>query len=492
MTLCLQQELCSDSSDKHTSLHTHGGGGENSDKVVLEQVKGTASICLGSKMEKPGECCTKSPENSEAKLEADSVESSLKIVSELTLEHVEPESLNCNTCFKSFSKQIYLKRHEIIHTKRTVSTCNSRGSGLTLSGDLPQHKRTRCRLRGFEKDHSAEELLNKCSKFVCSVCSKAFTKQVYLKRHEVVHSGERPYVCRQCGGSFSRTGDLAKHLRTHSRDGTPRTTSPTFLNASALNTGDVGSHVFLCKVCSRTFTKEYYLRQHEVVHNEASMYLCDQCGKSFFRRGALTQHKATHSSVKSHFCNICNKAFAFVGRLKEHKRLHLGIKPYLCNMCGKAFSTKEGLVGHERTHTGEKPYTCGVCDKSFATSSNFRTHMRHHTEGKRFLCNTCRMSFFTKSGLERHETLHTGVKSFECDVCAVAFYTKREVIRHKLFHLGNKRFSCDKCSKSYYERQHLIVHQRTHTGERPYSCNWCKKSFFERSKLKRHMHTHKL
>jgi hypothetical protein len=94
--LCLQQELCSDGSDKRISLQTRGS--DSSDQV-LEQVKGTASICLGSKLEKPGECCTESPENSEAKLEADSVESSLKVVSELTLEHVEPESLSCNTCF---------------------------------------------------------------------------------------------------------------------------------------------------------------------------------------------------------------------------------------------------------------------------------------------------------------------------------------------------------------------------------------------------------
>ena len=339
MSFCLEQVLCSDSSNKDTSFHKHNND-DSSNKVVLEQVKETTSMRLGSALETSGECCTKIPENSEAKLEADSLESSLKVVSELPLERVKPESLNCKTCFKSFAKAIYLKKHEIIHTRRTVSTCNNCGSSFSRPGDLSRHTRSHCRIRGSEKDHSAEELLNKCSKFVCSVCSKAFTKQVYLKRHEVVHSGERPYVCRQCGGSFSRTRDLAKHLRIHSKGNAPITMSPTLLNASTVNTGDADSHVFLCKVCLRTFRKECYLRQHEVVHNEANLYLCDQCGKSFHCRRALTRHRATHSSVKSHFCNICNKAFASVGRLKEHKRLHLGIKQYLCNMCGKAFSSK--------------------------------------------------------------------------------------------------------------------------------------------------------
>ncbi|XP_069682604.1 zinc finger protein 345-like [Periplaneta americana] len=413
-----------------------------------------------------------------------------KIVSEYVTENQDTGSLNCQACVKSFAKQVYLKKHEIMHTRRKSWSCKNCGSGFAHSIEFPWSRRYYCICKGIEAGCSVE--LNKNSNFVCSLCSKTFTKRVYLKRHEVVHSGERPYICTECGNSFSRTGDLAKHLRIHARSKVLKEMSPITHSEPRENINGKVTGPLSCKVCSRTFTREYYLKQHEIVHNETSTYLCEQCGKSFYRRGALMQHMATHSKIKSHLCNLCNKTFAYLSRLKEHKRLHAGTKSYLCNICGKAFATKEGLMGHERTHTGEKPYICALCDRSFATSSNFRTHMRHHTEGKRFPCKTCEMSFFTKSGLERHEGLHTGVKPFQCDICTLAFYTKREVIRHKLFHLGNKRFSCDKCNKSYYERQHLVVHERTHTGERPYSCSWCMKSFFERSKLNRHMHIHKI
>ncbi|XP_063224013.1 gastrula zinc finger protein XlCGF57.1-like [Bacillus rossius redtenbacheri] len=391
---------------------------------------------------------------------------------------------SCKFCPKSFAKRTYLRQHEVIHSDKKPHTCSECNSNFARSGGLLRHMKTHGKVTNSNGGKNAGDADCKSKTFSCEVCSKVFTKHVYLKRHSVIHSDERPYACQMCGSTFSRTGDLGKHLRTHAEDREGE-------RERVASAGD-GDSSLECTVCYRAFTKELYLRQHRVTHvrKEASSHLCDECGKAFKQRGALTQHKAVHSAVKSHVCAVCGKAFATPGRLRDHAKLHAGVRPFLCNVCGKAFASKDGLLAHERTHTGEKPYSCALCQRSFTTSSNYRTHVRHHTEGKRYPCDLCGAAFFTKSGLERHQSLHTGVKPFPCDICTVCFYTKRELNRHKLFHLGNKKFSCDQCNKSYYERQHLVIHQRTHTGERPFTCTWCKKSFFERSKLKRHMQTH--
>nr|CAD7425093.1 unnamed protein product [Timema monikensis] len=378
---------------------------------------------------------------------------------------------SCEVCLKTFSKRTYLRQHKIAHNGTRPHICLECNSKFIRSGDLTRHIKIHDRGK-IIRDKQPVNILKKIAPiketlFSCKVCSKTFTKLVYLRRHVIIHSDRRPYECKVCKNTFTRSGDLSKHMRIHTRELTKLEKEDTAIHEYA---GE-----FVCKLCSRSFSKEFYLKQHTVVHieKEPTTYLCDECGKAFKQRGALTQHKATHSTVKSHICSDCGKAFAFIGRLRDHLKVHAGVKPYLCNICGKAFAAREGLFAHERTHTGEKPYCCNLCPRTFATSSNYRTHMRHHTEGKRFPCTHCPTAFFTKSGLERHERLHSGVKPFACDICSVCFYTKRELIRHKLFHLGNKRFSCDRCNKSYYERQHLVIHQRTHTGERPYVCNWC-------------------
>lgn len=265
---------------------------------------------------------------------------------------------------------------------------------------------TKCRLSGrLEKKN-----------YACTECGKFFASGCLLKRHLMVHTGERPFQCETCGRKFSQVGALNFHKKIHIK----------------------------------------------------APYSCTICNKPFMRPSDTEKHMRTHTGEKPFSCSICHKHFAQTTALQQHERIHTGAKPYVCEICGKAFSQSANKRKHVRIHKeGAKPHVCKTCGRSFSDIMEMELHRAAHGGGKPRECDYCGERFRKLSEISDHiRRLHTFERPYQCVVCSKAFFSMYSLKQHIMVHTGQKPHSCSKCDLKFAQKGNLLKHySRKHTNQ---------------------------
>ena len=232
-------------------------------------------------------------------------------------------------------------------------------------------------------------------RFICDICKKSFGAERYLRIHNTVHSGEKPFKCNQCGKCFTQNTSLEKHQRRFVDRKCAENEKRTLLKNE--------ENLLECKTCGKHFIKSWQFRMHERIHTGEKPYQCVICSKQFARKHSLIRHQKIHTDPKLHECESCGKGFSQKGSLMKHERsIHKGmkLKSYLCEFCDKTFASFYNFQIHNNIHTGRKPYSCKHCEKTFAKKSTLITHERIHSKEKLFECNTCGKGFYEQGSLK--------------------------------------------------------------------------------------------
>ncbi|XP_075986044.1 uncharacterized protein LOC142983098 [Anticarsia gemmatalis] len=143
---------------------------------------------------------------------------------------------------------------------------------------------------------------NHC-RYICDQCGKGFPVLTEMHMHQIARHGIGPYLqCDHCPYKAPRKLNLIEHLRIHT-----------------------GERPFTCEKCGLTFRRRAIWRNHLVCHMEKK-HQCTYCPRKFYRHSQMLAHcNNVHERVYMYMCSVCSVTYTKTETVRRHMIVKHGI-----------------------------------------------------------------------------------------------------------------------------------------------------------------------
>ncbi|XP_042337441.1 sal-like protein 1, partial [Plectropomus leopardus] len=296
----------------------------------------------------------------------------------------------------------------------------------------------------------------------CVLCHRILSCQSALRMHHRTHGGERPYLCKLCGQSFTTKGNLKTHQAVH------QASVPLRVQQS-------------CPVCQKKFTNAVVLQQHMHMHLEGNLPDADQKYSVDCDEGFGDKTKLNFSDG-----DFCDK------QLSRFKSLSIRLSPsfgktntrtgYPGDLQLKWIKTERPEGSRETNH--QQAAESGPCSgalSKLSLSSKGQTPVSFQTSRFDYPLQTWLNSAALK--LRASAAAPANLHLLKDSPSFIHCFREKGVLKNTY---------CDICGKTFACQSALDIHYRSHTKERPFICSTCSRGFSTKGNLKQHMLTHQM
>nr|XP_029487559.1 zinc finger protein 770-like [Oncorhynchus nerka]XP_029487560.1 zinc finger protein 770-like [Oncorhynchus nerka] len=284
-----------------------------------------------------------------------------------------------------------------------------------------------------EDRSSRDETMAKRTKIIensnshkCPECFKCFSAPSKLKRHCLIHTGQKPFQCYLCRRAFRQLAHLKVHYSIHSGVAKSRNSSlprQSLKSISQPQRSKTWPRNYPCIMCGRRFKQ----KRHLIVHQQT--------------------HKVSETAVHPRKLNNTSKAYLPPQNNCASKVYFQNSKSsitYNTELNGKRqLDVVEGLYNlSEILHDGAKHASQEHIDLTRSSDNRNKSPVSNRTD--------------------HTHTSTRKVRENQCMICLKKFDYPSKLSRHLLVHMGIKPFGCTVCSKSFRQLCHLQTHMKAH------------------------------
>ena len=336
--------------------------------------------------------------------------------------------------------------------------------------------------------------IKKRRRYQCQICHRYLSRKGGLKRHNMIHTGERPFKCSMCDRSFTQQCHQLNHELCH-WDEPSGSSGSVSSSRSGPSLGNEERLLLKCKVCPAVFSSVLSLKAHLTIHDPSRRFPCTICGMRFTKHRFMRNHMRTHTATPKLCCPYCDKRFHrtsyFEEHLQHHKHWDAESTEEARNVCKSSVGESESPTDHfELDLESDSDSDCEVIsavapadtptegeevDPSNGTAGGREAEDDGLLE-KAGEISSCEKSDKKEESSDGGDTMRPVCSDDESEQ-----EEEGEKDRELIAHFKN---SVERCGPHY-------EYNRRRGRDPKYKCEWCGRMYMSQHGLKRHYEVHK-